>query len=89
MEVSKPAATRQSRRVIVLAAGNRQLACSLCRLRIVYDDEHAGLVSMLLSSHWYDDHGVEAWRQEAAEARRELSINGRSEELRAMRASGW
>ena len=84
-----PPESRHSKRIVLLAAGNRQVTCSLCRLRVVYDDDHVGLVSLLLSSHWYDHHGIEAFRQEAAEARRELSLSGRTEELRAMRASGW
>lgn len=85
MEVNQSTAT--GHRVIVLAAGNRRVTCSLCSLRIVYGDDQADLISLLLSTHWYDDHGIEAWRQEAARARRDLSLHGRGEDLRAMRGA--
>jgi hypothetical protein len=73
-----PGARRNGHRIrtITIGVADRVVECAWCRLTLSFDDNHAQLVPDLLASHWYDGHGVVAWRDEAAAARRRLFEGG-------------
>lgn len=65
-----------SHRFVVVGIGGRTVLCALCRLVISFDDSKAAVIPDVLASHWYDDHGIEGWRDAAADARYRLAQDG-------------